>query len=112
MMPNIRLPSWEYKSLSPKVTFDERIKIVCWIMTGPDNYYTKVRLSAYVNETINKTKILRIEAIHVKNTWGSHCDKLLILSTKTDIQGKLTSTNRNFLIFLEFSKAKNNTNFI
>ena len=38
--------------------------ILCWIMTGPSNHQTK--------------------AVHVKHTWGSHCDKLMFMSTEED----------------------------
>merc|ERR1719510_133593 len=42
------------------------VKILCWIMTGPANHYTR--------------------AIHVKNTWGSHCDKLIFMSSEEDAE--------------------------
>lgn len=39
-------------------------RVLCWIMTKPDNHLTK--------------------AIHVRNTWGRRCNKLLFMSTETD----------------------------
>jgi len=39
-------------------------KIVCMILTHPNNHQSK--------------------AIHVKDTWGSHCDKLIFMSTEED----------------------------
>ena len=39
-------------------------RVLCWIMTCSDN--------------------LKKKAIHVQNTWGKRCDKLLIISDETD----------------------------
>lgn len=41
-----------------------KVKVLCWIMTNPSNHKTK--------------------AIHVKNTWGSRCNKLLFMSSAVD----------------------------
>lgn len=40
------------------------IRVLCWILTTPENHDTKV--------------------IHVKNTWGKRCNKILFMSTHND----------------------------
>lgn len=45
--------------------FDE-VRLLCWIMTTPANHKTK--------------------AIHIKNTWGKRCNKLLFMSTSIDLE--------------------------
>jgi len=40
------------------------VRVLCWVMTGPPNHYTK--------------------AIHVKNTWGKKCNKLIFFSSEED----------------------------
>lgn len=42
----------------------QNIRILCMVNTHPDNHYKK--------------------AVHVKETWGRHCDKLIFGSTLTD----------------------------
>lgn len=42
----------------------EKVKILCIVLTHPQNHKTK--------------------AIHVKNTWGQKCNKLLFVSSKPD----------------------------
>lgn len=44
----------------------DKVKILCMVMTYPENHATK--------------------AIHVKNTWGQKCSKLLFMSSETDDQ--------------------------
>merc|ERR1711902_477257 len=48
------------RSLKTKV----QPRILCWIMTHPSNHQSK--------------------AVHVRHTWGSHCDKLIFMSTEED----------------------------
>lgn len=43
----------------------KRIRILCFLNTHPKNHFTR--------------------AIHVQQTWGRHCDKLLFASTETDV---------------------------
>lgn len=42
----------------------KNIRILCWILTTPENHQTK--------------------AIHVNATWGKHCNKLLFMSSQVD----------------------------
>lgn len=52
-------------SLPPSsVNTGHGVRVLCWVMTGPPNHYTK--------------------AIHVKNTWGKKCDKLIFFSSEDD----------------------------
>merc|ERR1711892_1119160 len=42
----------------------KRVRVLCWVMTGPTNHYRK--------------------AVHIKSTWGEHCNTLLFMSSEED----------------------------
>jgi hypothetical protein len=52
-----------YESILADKLFDE-VRILCYVFTHADNHKTKV--------------------VHVKNTWGKRCNKLIFMSTKED----------------------------
>ncbi|XP_037827388.1 glycoprotein-N-acetylgalactosamine 3-beta-galactosyltransferase 1-like [Lucilia sericata] len=52
----------EYEQLSQQLFNNTRV--LCWIMTSPKNHHHK--------------------AIHIRQTWGTRCNKLLFMSTERD----------------------------
>ena len=51
-----------------------QVRVLCWVMTTPASHASK--------------------AVHVKATWGAHCDSLLFVSTKSDPQlGRVIALN-------------------
>ncbi|OCT95766.1 glycoprotein-N-acetylgalactosamine 3-beta-galactosyltransferase 1 isoform X1 [Xenopus laevis] len=77
--PPLALRSWNNMELLPEVgmshfhlpednsvseELSKKVRVLCWIMTGPTNLKTK--------------------AIHVKNSWTRHCNVALFMSSITD----------------------------
>lgn len=52
------------ENLTVAKQLQEKVKVLCWIMTKPGNHKTKAR--------------------HVMKTWGKRCNKLLFMSSKYD----------------------------
>lgn len=60
---NVELDSSQFDESLADQMFN-KVRIVCLVMTHPENHKTK--------------------AIHVKNTWGRKCNKLLFMSSAND----------------------------
>lgn len=55
----------QYNETLSEILYSE-VKILCMVMTQPRNHQTK--------------------AIHVRNTWGRRCNKLVFMSSEIDLQ--------------------------
>ncbi|KFB49838.1 AGAP012265-PA-like protein [Anopheles sinensis] len=49
---------------SSSINLTESVRVLCWIMTTPENHQSKV--------------------VHLQQTWGARCNKLLIMSSVAD----------------------------
>lgn len=76
LRPSKNVESQEFKSFedahhiynisdAEKTTPKKKLKLLCWIMTNPDNHKTK--------------------ALYVKWTWSKRCDKVLFMSSASGI---------------------------
>lgn len=63
----------EQPSLAEQLT--KEVRVLCWIMTNPKNHKTR--------------------ALHIKHTWGKHCNILLFMSSQLDAE--LPTINLNVL---------------
>lgn len=52
--------------IKTELIVEQKPRILCWILTSPQNRVDR--------------------AVHVQNTWGKRCDKLLLMSSQDDNQ--------------------------
>ena len=58
----------------------EQVRMLCWIMTQPQNLKSKVKNTHVCHKTHN----FYCQARHVKATWGRRCNLLLFMSSEAD----------------------------